>query len=49
MMEYQAHKNNLNSMGLALLLALRSDWNIKRAEDVMLADSEKEGTENESI
>lgn len=49
MMEYEAQKNSLNPMGLALLLDLRSDWNIERAKSVMLSDSEDEGAENESI
>lgn len=42
MMEYEARRNNLDPFGLALLIDLRTYWNLERAESVMLADSENE-------
>lgn len=40
MMEYEARKGSLDPMGLALLIDLRTDWNIERAKSVMLDGSE---------
>ena len=36
MLEYEAHNETLNTRGLALLLDLRTEWNLVRAKDVML-------------
>lgn len=47
MMEYEARRNSLDPFGLALLIDLRSYWNIERAESVMLVDSEDSEVEDD--
>lgn len=42
MMEYEARRNNLDPLEYAVLFNLRTDWNIERAQSVMLVGSEDE-------
>ena len=47
MMEYEARRGSLDPMGLALLIDLRSYWDIERAKSVMLVDSEDSEVEDD--
>lgn len=40
MLEYDANKGNINAQGLLMLVEMRSVWNIKRAQGVLLKDDD---------